>query len=933
MPPRVPVVFISSTCEDLKDYRLAARDAALNEGFLPDMREYFTPGGGRPPVEECLEQVARADVVVAICARRYGWKPPGRDGNSITWLECLHARDVRGIDVIPMVLEEGAVWPPEHEEEYRLTAALKEGKLTPEMPADVMESVARLKEFRAWLSGLGVRGTFTNRDQLQGQVERALRRWRDRHPEFAAAKTDGDPRRYLAHLREQTGTIGIRGLQVGSGKAYRFPIDQLYIPLTTASLAGRGTPGPERAPVGLETALRHERLVIVGDPGSGKTTFLRRIAFELANHALLAGASPAKAGEGQEPGLLSRLPAIFRPKPKSAAASIDQIPLFLRIAELGEHLRAHTGHPGAPGGNAPEWIIHFLSKKTEETNCRLDAEYVRRLLDDGSAVVLLDGLDEAATATERARIARIFEEATRSYPRCRWVVTTRPQAYTGTAMLAGFEEARIEPLDQKAVAGFLDHWCRALFPENPGEAARHMAGLTEALHARPEIRLMTATPVMLTALAVVHWNDKRIPEQRADLYESILGWLARAREERPGRATPERCLDLLRVLALSMQDDPRGRRTEIDFGAAADILAGPLEGPARAEQFLQDEEVDSGIIVRRDTRLRFWHLTFQEYCAARALAGRGEAEQQRVLIESGKLYKPEWRECALLFAGVLRGRQGAEKVDGFFSAVLASLGGRPTLGERARAAGLLGAMVRDLQPYHYQPQDPRYKDVVDSVLGVFDATSVGRIDFQTRLEAAEALGQAGDPRLGKDKHENWIRIESFEIARFPVMVAEYRQFVEDAGHRVPNEWEGQKQHPNWPVTRVSWHDAVAYCQWAGLRLPTEREWERAAQAAEGREYPWGNERPDPNRANYDESKVGDPTPVGLYPLGATPEGIRDLAGNVWEWCADWYDEKKEYKVLRGGSWNVDSVVLRAAYRYGLHPGNWYDDVGFRCVRD
>ncbi|MFN0172743.1 MAG: DUF4062 domain-containing protein [Bryobacteraceae bacterium] len=91
MPVRVPVVFISSTCEDLEDYGLAARDAALNEGFMPDMLEYFTPGGERPPVEECLAQVAKADVVVAVCARRYGWKPDGQDGKSITWLECLHA--------------------------------------------------------------------------------------------------------------------------------------------------------------------------------------------------------------------------------------------------------------------------------------------------------------------------------------------------------------------------------------------------------------------------------------------------------------------------------------------------------------------------------------------------------------------------------------------------------------------------------------------------------------------------------------------------------------------------------------------------------------------------------------------------------------------------------------------------------------------------
>lgn len=255
------------------------------------------------------------------------------------------------------------------------------------------------------------------------------------------------------------------------------------------------------------------------------------------------------------------------------------------------------------------------------------------------------------------------------------------------------------------------------------------------------------------------------------------------------------------------------------------------------------------------------------------------------------------------------------------------------LPERARAAAVLGGMVRDLQAHGFAPEDPRYLEVVQSVLPLFEREGAEGIDFQTRLDAAEAIGLASDPRIGKDKRENWIQIEGFQIARFPVTVAEYRQFVEDAGHGEPSRWDEQKQHPNWPVTSVSWHDAVAYCQWAGLRLPTKREWERAARGAEGREYPWGNEEPDPNRANYYECKVGHPTPVGLYPLGATPEGIQDLSGNVWEWCADWYDEKKERKVLRGGSWVLDSRNLRAAIRYGDRPDDRVDFIGFRCVRE
>jgi sulfatase modifying factor 1 len=139
--------------------------------------------------------------------------------------------------------------------------------------------------------------------------------------------------------------------------------------------------------------------------------------------------------------------------------------------------------------------------------------------------------------------------------------------------------------------------------------------------------------------------------------------------------------------------------------------------------------------------------------------------------------------------------------------------------------------------------------------------------------------------------------------------------------------------PNCPVVRVSWFDAKAYCDWARVRLPSSAEWERAARGQERREYPWGNEEPDPNRANYNATKLGRASPVGLFPRGSTPDGIADLAGNVWEWVADWSDDSKEYPILRGGSWNYVSTYLRASVRYWGLPGGGYVVIGFRCARE
>jgi formylglycine-generating enzyme required for sulfatase activity len=248
---------------------------------------------------------------------------------------------------------------------------------------------------------------------------------------------------------------------------------------------------------------------------------------------------------------------------------------------------------------------------------------------------------------------------------------------------------------------------------------------------------------------------------------------------------------------------------------------------------------------------------------------------------------------------------------------------------------------------------------MEAAMAVFDPRKGAGIPLKVRVAAAEALGQAGDPRL---RAHNWVRIaagrfvmgegdgahevelDAYEIGRYPVTVEEYGRYVEEGG-REPGEWDKQIQYPNRPVVFVSWQDAEAYCGWAGVKLPTEAQWERAARGEEGREYPWGGEEPDGERANYRETGIGAATPVGLFGKGATPEGIHDLAGNVWEWLWDWHGDYPKGKqrnptgpkegidrVLRGGAWGVSASFLRSSVRYGYGRVTRSVDFGFRCAR-
>ena len=224
-------------------------------------------------------------------------------------------------------------------------------------------------------------------------------------------------------------------------------------------------------------------------------------------------------------------------------------------------------------------------------------------------------------------------------------------------------------------------------------------------------------------------------------------------------------------------------------------------------------------------------------------------------------------------------------------------------------------------------------------------------------DGAFTMGSLDGRAKNQPLHE--VYLNAFYIDQFEVTAARYATFLETTGQGeptyVPKLWEqvNLASDGDRPVMGVNWNAAHAYCRWAGKRLLTEAEWEKAARGLDGRRYPWGNAAPAFALANYGQS-ISSHTysdslrPVGSYEGGKSPYGIYDMAGNVSEWVADWYDEKYYAtspksnpqgplrgmeKVFRGGSFVNSSLSMKAASRESTLPTDKGLYVGIRCAQD
>ena len=691
-----------------------------------------------------------------------------------------------------------------------------------------------------------------------------------------------------------------------------------------------------------EAVDKYPCVILLGDPGCGKTTALQHLAYELAG----------------EKGLLP-------------------LPLRLSAFESGMKVEdfIHDGWAGPESADHWNW-------NSPELAAGLSA-----YLEAGKLLFLFDALNETPHEgyAECTRALRYFiNRWSKKDKGNRFVVTCRVLDYGEE--LSGLKRVEIQPFSNEQIQRFL----RKDLPEIWENLWQK---LIEEGNVQRSLLELARNPFMLSIMTQVFSKDRHLGRNRSELMARFTEILMK--ELAQPKCPPEKWLDIdiqraaLAVMAFEVQHRS-GFGTLVKMALAKAVMPERVKPdpkwpavPSPPDQVL-DLAASAHIIEMTGDRssLRFYHQLLQEYYAAREMLKRDPAGLTKMWqwhwlekdmpkwIRPKDNYDPlppppptNWEETTIMAAGLMP--------ENDHQLVQALLEVNPVLAGRCLHKGVA------------EVDAPFRQAVVERLLATISNPEVA---LRVRIAAGDVLGHLGDPRLGelvsipagafmmgddedvdaKPQHE--VVLPDYQIGKYLVSNAEFKEFVKagsytnkrwwtEAGWRQreeenwtePRDWDtGQFSKPNQPVISVSLYECLAYCRWRAAetrqsyRLPTEAEWEKAARGTDGRQYPWGNEF-EAGRLNSGEGEqtVRTTTPVGIYPTGKGPYGCLDMAGSVWEWTSSLWGEdwdKPEYRypydstdgrenleagddvlrVLRGGSWTSIETTRAALTASGAY---------------
>lgn len=811
---------------------------------------------------------------------------------------------------------------------------------------------------------------------------------------------------YLAHVIAHNRYLQLHGIR-SSNLSVHIELEHIYITLrahqkrTVQAEAswifaeGKLAPGErQRVRYGQETIAEtmiitvnealneHQRLVILGDPGSGKTTLLRYLALVYARDM-------AEKGGWIEP--------------KLSLSESGLLPILLPLRKIGAYLRGKS----EDGTEGHAHLLQFLHQSLANERVRIPDDFFDEYLGNGCAIILLDGIDEVTRGDLRRRVVRLIESFASAYPDCRFVITSRIKGYTNIALGENCVTTIIRDFALDDVEQFLRHWHRlgAIIKLGAGENAEHLASiqtqqLMATIRGNERIQELAINPLMLTVIALVHRDWVKLPDRRAELYAEAVDVLLGKWDEARG-VTEQHILEnipfdigdkrlILQNIALYMHEQGQ-KEIELSnlrpllFNTFHEIAHDKYVAERAADRFLQVIEERTGLLAARgDGVYAFSHLTFQEYLAALAIAARDD------YITKTLDHVPDswWREVILLEAGHLS-MLGKERTTHLIRAI-AELKQEPEpyynivlAAECLRDVGR-SRVKRDVEEIVQQrlhkglESPPPLSSLLSRWLGGEDRNRDPKQWIEQRAIVVNAILRAGagywtkpygEPEwieipagefvMGNDEYKdetplNQSPLDTFCMARVPITNAQYYFFVKDTGVAPPRLWKDGNPPQGWelhPVTDVTWYDAMAYCRWLSqmtgktITLPSEAEWEKAARGDDGRTYPWGNKF-DPMRCNTRELGIGSTTPIGVFPNGASPYGVLDMCGNVWEWTLSIYRaygsgyntqifdedlESQEWRAIRGGAFYSSPTDCCCTSRSLKLPDFSFRYYGFRVA--
>ncbi len=698
-----------------------------------------------------------------------------------------------------------------------------------------------------------------------------------------------------------------------------------------------------RALLAVEAVVRSPRLVLLAEPGGGKSTFLRHLAWALAQRGL-----------GQ-----TDVPSLGWPD------TTVLLPLLLPLRSLASRIAAE--------GAAPASVSAAIrDEMAREYDLRRADALLDRALAGGAVLLLLDGLDElpiepAPGIADRLATLRVLRDFAELHAGIRIVLTCRSRTFDARLRGAlGWPVETIAPLTLGQVRRFAVDWYAALAARGAltdEQAGAQAQTLEETIAASTRLRALAESPLLLTMMALVLAEQGELPRDRPLLYERILEQLlGRWDQQKGGQSLAEAIgagnlgsgdlratLDLLCYQVHSSGSAGPGwlAAGELRYALASLFervrIDGAWEAAGRCLAYFDQR---GGLLLPSDDgeTYTFAHLTLQEYGAGRHMLLQPNA----VELVLRRRAEAHWREPIALGLGVVQKFYPmlADRIERVLSELIdGDERGRPK--PRARwyrdliLAAELGAerdwnLLRALINVDRQQRDLR-RGLVALLADVAQPLPVAE-----RVRAGFLLGDLGDPRFPLTIEEwqqalNRARTSQASgyfrplpasagaaprwIARYPITNAQLHAWAATAQLSPRRqEQDGHFNGPNQPAAGLNWYLASAFCAWlrqqtgAIIRLPSEAEWEIAARGQDGRRYPWGDQRQRDRAAIKEDSELRGwpyPVPVGCYPAGASAVGALDMAGNVWEWTSDRWQpggasarrhSDGQARVLRGGGY-------------------------------